>query len=327
MSGGVVFASPAAVIPPKESITEDQVEYTHLWTGVDGVTWNLNSWKTGVYLAPGVVGLGHAPSERWTQESPAVPGSLFGGARALARPVQLPIEITTITKPDTSWRDLCRRWWKGWSTTQPGTWTVIDKTGKAKRLLLRHNPAGDFSLDIDPGLDPWVPWMVDAVADSPYWRGDLVERVFASPAQKLFFGGGDPDDPEAVQAGPPFVISEGSNLESAEIPNPGDVPVAWTAVIEGPFTAWSITINGGTVSGPAVAAGQTLEVNTDLTFPVAMLNGTTDVTRTLTKWDPRLVPPSNTDENGALIGVPVEVVTTGSGSITCSLEPLYELGF
>jgi hypothetical protein len=322
----VVFATPAAVIPPKESITEDLVEYTHLWTGVDGVTWNLNSWRTGVYMAPGVVGVGHAPIERWKQDSPGVAGSLFGGARTLARPVQLPIEITTVTTPDTTWRDLCRRWWNGWSTVEPGTWTVIDKTGLVKRLPLRHNPSGDFSLDIDPGLESWVPWMVDAVADAPYWRGDPVTRTFAAPKQLLFFGGGDPDDPGVVESAPPLFISDGSTLATASIPNPGNVPVAWTAVIYGPFSAWSITINGGTVAGPAVAAGAALEISTDLTFPTAVLNGVTDVTRQITEWDPRLVPPSGVDDNGDLVGVPIAVEATGSGSIECSLEPLYELG-
>jgi hypothetical protein len=326
MNGGLIFASPAAVIPPKESITEHQIEYRDLWTGVDGVTWDLSGWKSGVYLAPGLVGVGHAPNERYTQDSPAVAGSLFGGARALARPVQLPIEITTVTSPNTSWRDLCRRWWKGWSRTTPGTWTRIDSNGNAKHLRLRHNPAGDFALDIDPGLQPWVPWMVDAVADSPYWRGDPIERTFSSPKQYLFFGGGDPDDPAAAEEAPPLYISDGSNLASAQIPNPGDIPVVWRAVITGPFSAWSITINGGTVAGPAVADGATLAISTDLTYPAAILNGTTEVTRTLSKWDPRPVPPSDVDDDGELIGVPVEVDTTGSGSIVCSIEPLYELG-
>jgi hypothetical protein len=320
----VVFASPGAVLPPRDSIYDP--EYTDLWTGVDGVTWNLSSGTSGVYMAPGLVGAGHAPIERWAQDSAGVPGSLFGGARPLARPVQLPIEITTITTPETSWKDLCRRWWKGWSTTVPGVWTRVDSTGMAKRLLLRHNPSGDFAFDIDPGLEPWVPWTVDAVADAPYWRGDPINRTFSAPKQFLFFGGGDPDDPEAVQAGPPFYISDGSTLASAKIPNPGDAAVAWSAVIDGPFSAWSITINGGTVSGPAVAAGDSLEISTDLTYPAAVLNGTTEVTRQMTAWDPRLVPPSEVDEDGELIGVPVTVVATGSGSITCTIEPLYELG-
>jgi hypothetical protein len=69
-----------------------------------------------------------------------------------------------------------------------------------------------------------------------------------------------------------------------------------------------------------------LEISTDLTYPAAVLNGTTDVTRQMTAWDPRLVPPSEVDEDGELIGVPVTVVATGSGSITCTIEPLYELG-
>jgi hypothetical protein len=321
----VVFAQTSATLPPPASIGPS-VEYTDLWTGIDGITWNLSSWESGVYLQSGVTGLGHAPIERWTQDSPAIPGSLFGGARALAKPVQWPIVITTATTPDTSWRDLCRRWWRGWSTTVPGTWTRIDSSGLAKRLKLLHNPSGDFALNTDPGLQPWVQWMVDAIADSPYWEGDPINRTFSAPKQFLFFGGGDPDDPEAVQAGPPFYISDGSTLASAKIPNPGDAAVAWSAVIDGPFSAWSITINGGTVSGPAVAAGDSLEISTDLTYPAAVLNGTTDVTRQMTAWDPRLVPPSEVDEDGELIGVPVTVVATGSGSITCTIEPLYELG-
>jgi hypothetical protein len=320
----VVFASPGAVIPPRPSIYDP--EYTDLWTGVDGVTWNLSTGTSGVYMAPNLLGVGHAPIERWTQDSPGFPGSMFGGARPLARPVQLPIEITTVTTPDTSWKDLCRRWWKGWSINEAGVWTRIDKDGLTKRLPLRHNPAGDFTLDIDPGLQPWVPWMVDAVADAPYWRGEPINRTFSAPKQYLLFGGGDPDDPAAVESAPPIVISDGSTLATAKIPNPGDVPVAWTSVIYGPFSAWTITINGGAVSGPAVADGDALEVSTDLTYPAAMLNGVNDVTRQMTKWDPRLVPPSQVDDDGELIGVPVLIEATGSGSIVCTIEPLYELG-
>lgn len=314
----LVFAQPAATQPPPAS-TGPSVEYTDLWTGVDGITWNLSSWTSGVYLQSGVTGVGHAQVERWTQDSPAIPGSLFGGARSLAKTVQWPIVITTSTTPDTSWKDLCRRWWKGWSKDQPGTWTRVDSDGLAKRLKLLHNPSGDFSLNIDPGLLPWVPWMVDAVADSPYWEGDPITQSFAAPKQYLFFGGGDPDaEPAPEEIAPPFFISQASTLATASISNPGDVDVWPLLTIDGPFAAWSISINGGTVSGPAVADGDQWVISTDPAFREATKNGSLSVTGLLTACDPRPVPPGE--------DVPITIAATGAGTVSCQITPLYEMG-
>lgn len=313
----VVLARPVAIQPPPDRPFE-QPEYTMLWTGADGVTWDLYSWRTGVYLSPGLHGLDHPPTERWTKDSPAVPGTLFGGARALTKPVQWPIVISTMTTEGT-WRDLARRWWRGWSTITPGTWTVQDATGASKRLRLRHNPAGSLSLDIDPGVIPWVPWTVEAIADQPYWEGDPIEVTFHPPESRLFFGGGDPDDPGAVEAGPPFHVSASLSLGAASIPNPGDVPAPWQARIAGPFEAWSITLNGGTVSGPAVAAGHWWDVSADPTWPIAVADDTDEVTRELGAWDPRPVPAGGR--------APIDIQATGSGSITVRITPRYEHGF
>lgn len=301
----VVFAQPVATIPPPSS--RDLPEYTQLWTGADGVTWDLNDWTSGVYLASGLTGMGHAPIERWTDDSPAVPGSRFRGARALSRSVQWPIVITTRTSQGT-WRDLARRWWRGWSKDTPGTWTVVDSAGGSRSLDLLHNPSGDFGLSYDPGLFSWVPWTVDAVADFPYWRGDPNTVSWGQVAPVPFFN-----------AAGGLTVMSAASLATAQVENPGDVDAwpVWTIV--GPFDAFSITVSGGTITGPAVTAGQTVVVDTSPTNPVAIRNGTTDVSGSFTAWDPRPVP--------AGAAVPVTITGTGLGQVSVSLTPLYEMAF
>lgn len=310
----LVFAAPGSDNPPP--VASSNVEYTHFWTGVDGVTWNLNDWSAGVYLQAGVVGLGHTSYERYTVDSPALPGSLFGGARALARAVQLPVTIAS-QPASGSWRELVRRWWSGWSTRAAGTWRVSDSQGRSLYLDLRHNPAADFSLSIDPGLLPWTPWMVDAVADFPYWRGDPITRSWGSPQQYLFLGGGDPTDPAAVQAAPPFAISSASSLNEAMISNPGKVDAYLVWTITGPFDSLSLTVGGGTIGLPAISAGHTVVVDSSPTNPIALLDGATEMP--LTAWDPRPVPAGNIAE--------ITIAATGTGTVSVELTPLYEIGF
>lgn len=302
----VVWAQPVATTPPPPLYTP---EYTQLWTGADGITWDLNDWTSGVYLASGLVGMAHAPIERWTDDSPAMPGSRFRGARALARSVQWPIVITTKTSVG-SWRDLARRWWRGWSKDTPGTWTVIDSGGESRSIDLLHNPSGDFSLGYDPGLFSWVPWTVDAVADFPYWRGNPITASWQQVTPAAFI---------PVTGAPPFTISSSASLTTAEIDNPGDVDAwpVWT--ITGPFDAISITVAGGTIIGPAVLTGQTVVVDTSPTNPVAIRNATTDVSGQFTAWDPRPVPAGGT--------VPITITGTGLGQVSVSLTPLYEMAF
>lgn len=280
-----------------------------MWTGADGVTWDLNDWTSGVYLASGLVGMGHAPIERWTDDSPAMAGSRFRGARALARSVQWPIVITTQTSNGT-WRDLARRWWRGWSMGTAGTWTVTDSGGSSRSIDLLHNPSGDFALNYDPGLISWVPWTVDAVADFPYWRGDPVITSWQQVTPVAFIG---------ASGAPPFNIMSAASLNTAQMDNPGDVDAwpVWT--ITGPFDSISITVAGGTITGPAVASGQTVVVDTSPTNPVAIRNGTTDVSGSFTAWDPRPVP--------AGAAVPVTITGTGLGQVSVSLTPLYEMAF
>lgn len=313
----MVFAPNVAVTPPTRSISAPVPEYTYLWTGVDGVTWDLNDWSTGVYLASGLIGVGHSPAERWTQDSPGIPGSIFGGARSLAQAFQLPTVITTTTSIESSWRDLCRRWWKGWSKTQPGTLRMVDSTGASKSIQLRHNPDGQFALDIDPGLIPWVPWMVNAIADFPYWRGDPIVQSWGSPTQYLFFSNMLQPGAGVTESGPPFTISSAATLSKAELTNPGDTDAWLTFTIDGPFTSWSITVADGTVSGPAVADGDQVVVITDPTYPTAFLNGDTDISGQVA-WDPRPMPPG--------VDVPITISAVGTGTITAELDPLYEIG-
>lgn len=302
----VVWAQPVATVPPPQ-LREQGLEYTHLWHGADGTTWDLNAWECGVYMQAGVTGLGHPAVDRWVDTSPVLPGNLFRGTRAQAKAVQWPVVITTCTC-DGSWRDLARRWWKSWSTDAAGTWEVIDSSGRSVFLDLRLNPSGDFALDIDPGLQPWIPWMVDAVADFPYWRGEPIPESWGGP--------GDPEpffDPTTGML--PLRIMLANQFATASLTNPGDVDTTVKFTAEGPLDAFSIKVGDGEYAGPAVADGDSIVMDS----VQAVRNGTEEVSGLFTEFDPRPLPPGQ--------DVPVTIITAGTGRISAEFTPLYQMGF
>ena len=305
----IIWAQPKVTTTPPPKLTA-KPEYTYLWHGVDGSVWDLADWRAGVYLQSGLVGMGHAGIDRWTQQSPALAGNLFGGTRVQELPVQWPLVIATRVSGE--WKDLVRRWWASWSTDVAGTWEVIDSTGRSLSLDLRHNPQAGFSLDVDPGLYPWVPWTLDAVADSPYWRGETVTQSWGS--------GGTPQPFFDTATGMlPLHIMLASNFNSATLSNPGTVPVSPVFTVTGPLDAFTIKVGTQQFAGPVVASGDSIRIDTSPTNPDAIKNGATSVVRQFTSWGAPVIPPGQT--------VPIEITTAGSGTVAAELTPLYKIGF
>lgn len=304
----VIWAQSVTQTPPP--VVRQAPEYTHLWHGVDGSTWDMNDWTQGVYMQADIVGMGHAGIDRWTQQSPALAGNLFGGTRTQEQAVQWPLVIATRVKGD--WKDLVRRWWRSWSKDTPGTWEVIDSAGRSLSLQLRLNPQSGFALNVDPGLISWVPWTLDAIADDPFWRGETLSQSWGS--------GGDPQPFfDSVSGMLPLHIKLASSFSTAQMSNPGTVPVSPAITVTGPLDAFSIGIGDQVFTGPAVTAGNSIVIDTSPQNPIALRNGSTDVTKQFTSWGYPTIPPGET--------VRLNITTAGAGTVKAELTPLYEIGF
>lgn len=305
----VIWASPAIVpaVPPTVGTLH---EYSILWHGVDGSTWDLCDRSGGVWMQAGMVGMGFAGIDRWTQTSPSLAGNLFGGSRTQALDVQWPL-IVAADEPS-EWKHLIRRWRQSWSKDIPGTWEVADSEGRSLTLALRWNPQPGFALDTDPGLHPRVPWMWDAIADDPHWRGEPITQQWGS--------GGTPQPLFDTATGMlPLHIMLASNFSTATLTNPGTVPASPVFTATGPLDQFTIGIGDQQIAGPAVGVGDSIVIYTSPDGPDAIRNGSESVIRQFTQWGSPSIPPGQT--------VGVEIATTGTGTIRADMTPLYEMGF
>lgn len=292
-----------------------------VWTGWNGSQFVLSNPNQGVFVAPGdVEGFGPPEYDEWIQDSPAIPGQYFRGARAMARQVFLP---TVVSDPAGSlpFEDLHRRFWDTVRRDKYGTLRLVTPSGVIREIQLRSTgepPA--FARDpFKRGLHGFG-WKL--VADDPFWSGNPVEERF---------GAGTTDDFFETSAGDTlFNISEGLSFSSASVTNPGDQDAwpVWT-IIGGDTTTVTMGVGSTLVNVPfEVEVGKALQIDTnprdrqawygDWDADAGMLTGTlTDRTSELgSTTDFAVVPPG---EN-----VTLDVGLGGSGEVWVSLIPLYE---
>ena len=306
----VVWAAPYVPFTPPAN-PQAVSEYTHLWHGVDGSTWDLCDRSSGVWMQAGIVGMGPAGIDRWTQTSPSLAGNLFGGTRTQALDVQWPMVFASKDDP-AEWKRIVRRWRNAWSKDVAGQWEVIDSDGRSVSLGLRWNPQAGLALESDPGIWPRAHWTWDAIADNPYWRGETVSRQWGSgQTPQPFF--------DTTTGMLPLHIMLASSFNNATIENPGTVATSPVFTITGPLDAFTIGVDDQTFTGPAVELGDQIIVDTSPQNPIALLNGTTDVTRQFTKWGSPSIP--------AGVTVPLTITTAGTGTVRAELTPLFEMGF
>jgi hypothetical protein len=230
------------------------------WTGWDDSVWRISDHASGTFLLPGVRGLTEGPHERYADQAPGIAGSMFLGWRAGERPVFWPLAIfQDATSLD--WVERDRAFWR---TLRPGTtgvWTVTAPSGSSRTLRCRFDNDGNHAFDHDPMASGWATYQVYLVADEdPFWRGEEIVRRWEPTT---------PSDFVPVSAGPPFHISEPSELT---IPNPGDVGgwVQW--VSNGPSTTLDLGVDGAVVEIPfEVPDGKRLTLDTRPTEQVAIL--------------------------------------------------------
>jgi hypothetical protein len=298
---------------------------THVWTAENGDAWELTSGDSGVWLGPGVRGVGMPPTTHFWIEGAATNGARWNGAITEKRTVFWPIAVYN-NAGSQAWIDYDRRFWNSLQPEKRGTWTVTqpgtqDVAGQTRSLRLRFADDGDWAPDIDPALVGWGNYGVTLIAEQPFWEGPTISNQWGQGSAAVnFFGGGSPSAPGA---GPAFYISSGSSIATASITNIGDVSAwpVWT--IFGPCTSATVGLAGKTIAAPiTLNSGEWLQINTAPSSQVAWFgSGTVDIA-TATNRTSNLgavsfasVPPA--------ANVPLSVALTGTGRVRIELTPLY----
>lgn len=297
----LVFAVPYVPPPPPVPVW---VGYEMTWAGADGSTWTLDGSQGVLLLQDGLVGLHFPEHDRFTSTAPSTAGSRHRGSRAQERDVEWNLLVYS-DESSAEWQAIDRAFWSSFDVDDPGVWTVADAGGRSLSLECRLVPKND-PYDRDPALHGWSLYHVQMVACEPFWRGPEVSQTWQNAAPVPFFG-----------VDGQLHVSNSSSMTAATMNNPGDVEAwpAWT--ITGPMTSLSITVDGGTITIPTLASGDTLIVNTDPAVATALKNGV-DVSGLVDPWDPRPIPRGD--------DVPVTLTVTGTGSVTATITPRYRRG-
>lgn len=286
----------------------------HTWVGWDGTEWDLSHGASGIALQGGVRGIRNPPVIRYTGKAAAVDGSLYRGSVTDERECFWPVKVWN-DNGSQAWIDHNARFWKTLDESRLGTWIITQPSGVRRSLKVRYTGLDNDSDDIDPGLFGWCIYGIQLVAEQPFWQGDPVSRTFAPPSTiGNFFGGTG-----GTGFGPPFEIGAGSTTASASISNTGDVS-AWPVWrVTGPTTSVTVGLSGHSIVFPmTIPSGQWIEINTAPTSQVARDQDGTDRTIQLGAVDFAEIP------QGA--NVPLTISMTGTGTVTCTVTPLYRRG-
>lgn len=288
-----------------------------VWEGVDGSTWDLSDWTSGIaLLLEGFEGLHFPPVDADVLTADGVHGQIVTGIRILPRSVGFRIGVFADNADD--WAALDQQFWASWHPLRRGRLTISSKRG-SRSIRLRLNPSDGYSYRRDPNMWGAAVYQLDAIADRPLWAGDQVVTSWSTVEVQPFL------DPSGS---PPFWVTPRNLVDSAELTNPGDVDVwpIWQVTADGGPITLSISAAGGTTLVPPLASGQTILIDTDpisggadrgvlvdgvLTSPVA-------IDTQLGVYQPRRVPAGAT--------IPVGLALTGPGRVSAALTPLHWRG-
>lgn len=234
------------------------------WTGWDGSEWDLKNGS--VHLTPGgIKGLGSLEADTFVSTTALLDGQRFKGWRAKPRDVLLPVLLGQ-GATELEWLAIERKWWR---TMQPGKTGIIAVTapdGLTRRLKARFVDDGDMAYDHDPSRDRLSVAVLSLIADDPYWYGDAFTQSFSGGSDPVNFFGG------AAGKATPFYVGSSSTLGASKVVNPGDVDTWPLYLIDGPVTAFSVTVAGAPIAGTMpVPAGSQLQIDTDPTRQTATL--------------------------------------------------------
>lgn len=229
---GVIFVGPYT---PPGAPRPEFIGVELLWIGWDGSEWDLTGSDI-VQALPGIRGLDDPPpTKRFSSSATTIAGSRRRGMQVLEKPFYLPVRVSS-EQGSQSFLEYARAFLDTMDEDRPGTLVVTRPDASKRSLVLRFDSLDADGTDIDPVLVGMREYGFNLVAEQPYWTGDAVTRRFevAEPAPFIPEGGG-----------PPFTISESSTVDTASMPNPGNV-TAWPTWWAGSFE--SIVLGVGDLS-------------------------------------------------------------------------------
>lgn len=286
------------------------VPITHILQSWDGTEWDLSSGQSGVYLRPGVRGMGMPPMIRYAPKSAAVAGSNYRGTIPDERDVFWPVTVVRKTGSQ-DWIDHNQAFYRALCMPeQLSTWVVTQPGGEVRTLPIRIVDDGNFTwasdADVDPELAGFATYGFTLVAEAPYWRGARIPVNWKPQTTVPFFS----------SSGSVFGISSANATFGARISNPGSVDAwpVWT--VYGPFTAAAVGVGSDQVTLPfTVGAGHWVKIDTDPTVQTATDDLGADRTGDLGTVDFAQVPPGNPAQ--------LNVTMTGTGSVDVEITPAY----
>ncbi len=238
------------------------------WEGADGSSWELTDRGLGVYMRPGVRGLGMPQYDRYSSRAGLVPGSRHKGSNALDREVYWPVKVWT-NEGSTEFMRFDRAFWASFDPDVEGRWVVSHPGGATRHLRCRF-----VEVDDDLGKNPvrrgWAEYKIRLLADSVFWRGDVQRESFRPPAPRPFYVTDADRTTYGYTADVIEYLSPGGSLDSASFRNDGDVPLypVWTAL--GLTQAVSFGPTGGSIIIPfQIAEGYAARIDTNPADPAA----------------------------------------------------------
>ena len=310
----IAYAQPAYV-PPPPPIDPGWTPLQIKLYGWDGSEWDLTNYEGGVFLMPGVRGLGSLEHEDHADDYASIAGAYYRDYRGLTREVYLPLYLYH-DGSSIEWMQLDEAFWDVMSAGMLNRLEVTRPDGSKRNLWIRYAKGGEDEFSIDPTMFGWAKYGVYANAHQPYWEGETIEKPFqvVSSGPTSFFGAGD-------VGGPPFYLQSPLATAGATIDNPGKVEAwpVWT--LTGQLTSCQLKVGSSTITVPfALSETDVLVIDTRPTVQTAILNGTTDVTGLLSSFGFAPIPRG--------LARPISIVPAAdpdtTAVVTCSLTALYE---
>ena len=295
-NGQVVVPDPGTTPSGPGAPTPQQFGF--VWTGTDGVEWDLVAGPA--YILSGARGFGLPTPQHWMKET-LLNGATHTGLRFPARDVYMPVEIDT---DDMLAQD--RKFFAGLDPFTEGRLRVTTPDARWRELPCRYVEGAEGEYEGDPLLFKRATYAIRMVAADPFWRGAPVSVSYGYAGGSSFFDG------------PPFRLAPSNVLGQGTVVNDGDVSAYATWLLEGPFMGFSVGIGTSLVEMTVTkAAGEWVEIDGNPTRLTIRDETGIDLREQASEVKFASIPPGETTIDTTLNGA-----STGS-RVTVSFVPRY----